>query len=98
MKVSKLLAAAVLVIAIGAPIAAFVGDVKMPTTSVELRVPFLHGFPDAGTPMQPDLASLERATEWLNSPPLTASARGGKVVLVDFWTYTRCKRLVRVQC
>jgi thiol-disulfide isomerase/thioredoxin len=34
------------------------------------------------------LASLERADEWLNSPPLTRSALRGKVVLVDFWTYT----------
>jgi thiol-disulfide isomerase/thioredoxin len=34
------------------------------------------------------LASLERANEWLNSPPLTASALRGKVVLIDFWTYT----------
>ena len=33
-------------------------------------------------------ASLERATEWLNSPPLTPSDLRGKVVLVDFWTYT----------
>jgi thiol-disulfide isomerase/thioredoxin len=35
-----------------------------------------------------ELASLERANEWLNSPPLTASALRGKVVLIDFWTYT----------
>ena len=28
------------------------------------------------------------ATGWLNSPPLTAADVGGKVVLVDFWTYT----------
>jgi thiol-disulfide isomerase/thioredoxin len=35
------------------------------------------------------LASLERANEWLNSLPLTPSALRGKVVLIDFWTYTR---------
>jgi thiol-disulfide isomerase/thioredoxin len=35
-----------------------------------------------------DLASLGRATAWLNSPPLTAAELQGKVVLVDFWTYT----------
>jgi thiol-disulfide isomerase/thioredoxin len=35
-----------------------------------------------------DLASLGGATAWLNSPPLTAAALRGKVVLVDFWTYT----------
>jgi hypothetical protein len=35
-----------------------------------------------------DLASLGRATAWLNSAPLTADGLRGKVVLVDFWTYT----------
>ena len=35
-----------------------------------------------------DLASLGRATAWLNSAPLTAADLLGKVVLVDFWTYT----------
>jgi thiol-disulfide isomerase/thioredoxin len=35
-----------------------------------------------------DLASLGRATEWLNSAPLTPAALQGKVVLIDFWTYT----------
>ncbi len=34
------------------------------------------------------LASLASATEWLNSPPLTAAGLRGKVVLVDFWTFT----------
>jgi thiol-disulfide isomerase/thioredoxin len=35
-----------------------------------------------------DLASLGRATAWLNSAALTAGDLRGKVVLVDFWTYT----------
>jgi len=35
-----------------------------------------------------DLASLGRATAWLNSAPLAAADLRGKVVLVDFWTYT----------
>ena len=35
-----------------------------------------------------DLASLGQATAWLNSAPLTAADLRGKVVLVDFWTYT----------
>ena len=34
------------------------------------------------------LAALRGATTWLNSPPLTADALRGKVVLVDFCTYT----------
>lgn len=32
--------------------------------------------------------SLDSATAWLNSKPLTASGLRGKVVLVDFWTYS----------
>lgn len=31
--------------------------------------------------------------QWLNSPPLTAEALKGKVVLVDFWTYSCIKCL-----
>jgi thiol-disulfide isomerase/thioredoxin len=35
-----------------------------------------------------DLPSFDDATAWLNSPPLTPNALRGKVVLVQFWTYT----------
>jgi thiol-disulfide isomerase/thioredoxin len=66
MKTNKLLAAAVLAAAFGAPIAALVEEL----------------------PNQSGLTSLLSADEWLNSPPLTATALRGKVVLVDFWTYT----------
>ena len=59
-----------------------------PMTSTGIRVPFLHGFFTGQSAGQSELASLERANEWLNSPPLTASALRGKVVLIDFWTYT----------
>jgi thiol-disulfide isomerase/thioredoxin len=34
------------------------------------------------------LPGLDGATGWLNSPPLSATDVEGKVVLVDFWTYT----------
>ena len=34
------------------------------------------------------LTAIGRATEWLNSPRLTPEALAGKVVLVQFWTYT----------
>ncbi|WP_431279926.1 redoxin family protein [Leifsonia poae] len=34
------------------------------------------------------LGSFSGASGWLNSPPLTAEELRGKVVLVDFWTYT----------
>ena len=33
-------------------------------------------------------AAFDRATDWINSPRLTAADLQGKVVLVDFWTYT----------
>ena len=35
-----------------------------------------------------ELAAMGGATGWLNSPRLTASSLVGRVVLVDFWTYT----------
>ena len=34
------------------------------------------------------MPSLAGATGWLNSPPLTPESLRGKVVLVDFWTYS----------
>ncbi len=39
-------------------------------------------------PIEGEMPSLEGATEWLNSPPLTSAGLRGKVVLVDIWTYT----------
>ncbi|VVQ18022.1 Protein DipZ [Pseudomonas fluorescens] len=35
-----------------------------------------------------NLPPLDGAVQWLNSPPLDAQALKGKVVLVDFWTYS----------
>jgi thiol-disulfide isomerase/thioredoxin len=35
-----------------------------------------------------ELSALGRAVEWINSPPLTPNSLLGKVVVVDFWTYT----------
>ena len=88
MKANKLLAATVLAVAIGAPIAAYVQGLNAPESAASPGVPFIHGFPNAQVSSQSELASLERADEWLNSPPLTAPALRGKVVVVDFWTYT----------
>ncbi|MBJ9657694.1 cytochrome c biogenesis protein DipZ [Burkholderia multivorans] len=42
----------------------------------------------AALPVEGTLPSLDGAVQWLNSPPLTAAALRGKVVLVDFWTYS----------
>jgi thiol-disulfide isomerase/thioredoxin len=38
--------------------------------------------------MTDELPSLGGANEWLNSQPLTSSDLRGRVVLVDFWTYS----------
>jgi thiol-disulfide isomerase/thioredoxin len=39
-------------------------------------------------PVGIELPSFDGATAWLNSTPLTPEHLHGKVVLVDFWTYT----------
>ncbi|MHC8322165.1 cytochrome c biogenesis protein DipZ [Pseudomonas sp. GB2N2] len=39
-------------------------------------------------PVEGNLPPLDGAVQWLNSPPLDAKALKGKVVLVDFWTYS----------
>jgi len=40
--------------------------------------------------------SLAGATGWMNSPPLTTESLRGKVVLIDFWTYSciNCLRTI----
>ncbi len=43
---------------------------------------------DDGAPATTGLTSLPGATAWINSQPLTADSLKGKVVLVDFWTYS----------
>jgi thiol-disulfide isomerase/thioredoxin len=42
------------------------------------------------------LPSLDGAVAWLNSPPLTRDQLKGKVVLIDFWTYSciNCLRTI----
>jgi len=56
-------------------------------TITPLRMSVLNTFP---TP-EPELTGL---TNWINSSPLTLSSLKGKVVLVDFWTYScvNCNR------
>ena len=46
------------------------------------------GAPGQPLPVEGTLPSLAGATGLLNSPPLDAQALRGKVVLVDFWTYS----------
>jgi thiol-disulfide isomerase/thioredoxin len=49
----------------------------------------------SGLPIEDAVPSFGGATTWLNSQPLTTSALRGKVVLVNFWTYT-CINSLRV--
>jgi cytochrome c biogenesis protein CcdA/thiol-disulfide isomerase/thioredoxin len=55
--------------------------------------------PEAQTeelPVEGGLPPLSGAVEWLNSPPLTREDLRGKVVLIDFWTYSciNCLRAI----
>jgi thiol-disulfide isomerase/thioredoxin len=64
-------------------------DAVPQATSTGARVPGLHGpAMSAATPMKSDFPSLAGATGWINSAPLSPADLRGKVVLVDFWTYT----------
>ena len=47
-------------------------------------------------PVLDDFPPLDGATTWLNSPPLTVEGLKGKVVLIDFWTYSciNCLRAI----
>jgi cytochrome c biogenesis protein CcdA/thiol-disulfide isomerase/thioredoxin len=42
----------------------------------------------SGLPIEGEAPSLAGAVTWLNSPPLTMAQLKGKVVVVDFWTYS----------
>jgi cytochrome c biogenesis protein CcdA/thiol-disulfide isomerase/thioredoxin len=44
--------------------------------------------PAGDLPVEGEIPSFAGATLWLNSPPLTPEALRGKVVMVDFWTYS----------
>lgn len=56
------------------------------------------GKPDAGIelPVGDPMPSLSGATAWLNTAPLTRESLKGKVVLIDFWTYSciNCLRAI----
>ncbi|HTJ89693.1 MAG TPA: thioredoxin family protein [Acidocella sp.] len=39
-------------------------------------------------PIEGEMPSFTGATEWINTSPLTSADLRGKVVLVEFWTYT----------
>ena len=79
MKMIQLLFAVVIASACAAPIKTSTEDMNMgnQTTSAGAQ---LH--------IEGDLPSLAGATGWLNSKPLTREDLHGKVVLLEFWTYT----------
>ena len=87
MKPSKLLISAVAGCAVVAALAllAALSTSQVATAAFPL-VPGLVS--PQGSSTRPDFPSLAGATGWLNSVPLTPESLRGKVVLVDFWTFT----------
>src|SRR5438132_1701743 len=78
MKTSNLMLAALLTGTTVAPMRALAEDktvAQPPPRAVQLAV-------------EGRFPSLGGATGWLNSQPLTAADLRGKVVVIDFWTYT----------
>jgi thiol-disulfide isomerase/thioredoxin len=79
MKANQLLLAAILASAVASPIETLAADKSVVRQVTPAAVQL---------PIEGELPSLGSATEWLNSQPLTAAGLRGKVVLIDFWTYT----------
>ncbi|MEP7453954.1 cytochrome c biogenesis protein DipZ [Phyllobacterium sp. SB3] len=73
-------------------------DTVRPKSSREPSAPLADnsGGPGNSLPVEGQFPPLVGAVEWLNSPPLTVEGLRGKVVLVDFWTYSciNCLRAV----
>ena len=68
----------------------FDGERRRFLTTAAMTVAAAHspGAAEGADRVPRELAAIGRATEWINSPRLTAANLQGKVVLVDFWTYT----------
>lgn len=56
--------------------------------AVAIGAPFATFARDKSMVQQTPLPSFGGAVQWINSKPLTPAQLRGKVVLVDFWTYT----------
>jgi cytochrome c biogenesis protein CcdA/thiol-disulfide isomerase/thioredoxin len=67
-------------------------DKLRPSQKAETSGPSMQASPseqaEVELPVEDLSPSLADAEEWLNSPPLSLEALKGKVVLVDFWTYS----------
>ena len=79
MKVIHLIFAVILASACANPIKTSTEGVNMETQMTKV---------EAQLSIEGDLPSFAGATGWLNSQPLKPSDLHGKVVLVEFWTYT----------
>jgi thiol-disulfide isomerase/thioredoxin len=79
MKAHHFLVVTVLACAFGGLLAAYADDRGIPLRPIRQADPL---------PVEGQLPSLGNATAWINSPPLTADGLRGKVVLVNFWTYS----------
>jgi thiol-disulfide isomerase/thioredoxin len=79
MKEKQLLLAAIIAGAFGASI----GTLAEEPSVVRQTPP-----PVFQLPVEGEMPSLPSSTQWLNSQPLTAAGLRGKVVLVEFWTYS----------
>ncbi len=69
----------------------FLGTAALAVAAAQLGVTrFARAQSAAGVrlPVEGGFPSLGGATEWVNSRPLTPAGLRGKVVLIDFWTYT----------
>ncbi len=67
---------------------ALVNQVKPPVVAAGGSSPRPAAARELPLAVEGQMPSLAGAVEWLNSPPLTAEGLRGKVVLVDFWTYS----------
>ena len=66
----------------------FLSAAAVTIVSTELMINGAAGAQSTRLPIEGKLASLDGAIGWLNSPPLTRESLLGKVVVIDFWTYT----------
>ena len=66
----------------------FLGNVAMAIAAARFGVIDSASAQASKLPIEGELPSLGGATAWLNSPPLTAAGLRGKVILVEFWTYS----------
>jgi cytochrome c biogenesis protein CcdA/thiol-disulfide isomerase/thioredoxin len=67
---------------------AMTNSMAMTNSAAGGHAKMMSGKPSGGLPIEGDIPSLSGATTWLNSPALSPGELRGKVVLVDFWTYS----------